>query len=114
MSTISGTGVAKESGVLLLSRGKPLRFSLTAHRPQPAILSGNLLPFLALVLLLQQSAQAASRTWGNTATDFNTGASWQAGTAPGSGDTALFSSARVTQPNLSSSLSFVALRFSAT
>jgi len=67
---------------------------------------------LALALLtLSQPARATDRTWANTGTDFNTGASW-GGTAPGAGDRAIFNAAEVTQPNLSSSLSIASLDFS--
>src|SRR6266513_3325658 len=99
--------------MLILSRGKPLRFSLVARRPRSPMLRRNLGRLLALLMLLEQSAQAANRTWGNTGTDFNLGASW-GGNAPGINDVAVFSSAMVTQPNLSSSLTIQELNFSAT
>ena len=63
--------------------------------------------------LPERSAQAANRTWSNTGTDFNAGASW-GGTAPGAADVAVFSSAAITQPNLSASLTIKELNFSAT
>src|SRR5438270_236488 len=47
----------------------------------------------------------AERDWGNTGTDFNTGANWVGGTAPGAGDVAYFKTAEVTNPNLSASVS---------
>ena len=71
------------------------------------------LAIFAVAILASQSAQAAARTWGNTATDFNTGTSWAGGIAPGTGDVGLFSAASVTQPNLSASLTIAGLRFSA-
>ncbi len=52
----------------------------------------------------------AARTWANTGTDFNAGASW-GGTAPGSGDVGLFSSAPTMQPNLTASLTIAGLYF---
>src|SRR5437588_13113080 len=63
--------------------------------------------------LPERSAHAANRTWSNTGTDFNSGSSW-GGTAPGSSDTAVFSSAAITQPNLSASLTIQELNFSTT
>src|SRR5205809_832079 len=63
--------------------------------------------------LPERSAHAANRTWSNTGTDFNAGASW-GGTAPGAADVAVFSSAAITQPNLSASLTIKELNFSAT
>jgi len=71
------------------------------------------LRILAIWLLIQQPAHAANRTWSNTATDFNNGASW-GGTAPGVNDVAIFSNAMVTQPNLSASLATTQLKFSTT
>src|SRR5438552_1360712 len=63
--------------------------------------------------LPERSAHAANRTWSNTGTDFNAGASW-GGTAPGSADVAVFNVAAITQPNLSASLTIKELNFSAT
>lgn len=63
------------------------------------------------VLTLGQSADAIDQTWKNTATDFNSGASWVSGTAPGLGDRAIFSGPAVTQPNLSASVSIASLLF---
>ena len=58
-------------------------------------------------ILAIQSAHGAARTWGNSGTDYNASASWNAGAgpAPGVGDVGLFTAAAVTQPNLSASLS---------
>lgn len=59
----------------------------------------------------------AERDWGNTGTDFNTNANWSAGTggvAPGVGDVAWFTGAKVTDPNLSASLSIAGFYFSST
>src|ERR1700730_13582545 len=57
----------------------------------------------------------AERDWGNTGSDFNTGANWTAGTgsvAPGAGDVAWFkSAASFLSPNLSSSLTISGLYF---
>lgn len=58
------------------------------------------------------NAPLAVRTWANTGTDFNAGASW-GGTAPGSADVATFSTAESTQPNLTASLTIQELNFSA-
>ena len=99
--------------MLLLSCGRWLSHCPQARRSRSWILALSLARILALVLLLQLSAHAANRTWSNTGTDFNLGSSW-GGTAPGVSDVALFSSARVTQPNLSSSLTIQELNFSAT
>src|SRR5205823_12214014 len=99
--------------MLLLSRGRPLHFSLTVLRPRSSILIAGLARVFALVLLLQQSAQAANRTWNNSGTDFNAGASW-GGTPPGSSDIAVFNVAAITQPNLSASLTIKELNFSTT
>src|SRR2546430_17383145 len=95
--------------MLLLSCGDGLRFSVAICRRRFAI--ACLLPLFAL---LPQSAQAANRTWGNTGTNFNSGTSWSGGTAPGSSDTAVFSSAAITQPNVSGSLTIQELNFSTT
>lgn len=57
---------------------------------------------------------AASITWNNTGTDFNAGASWVGGSAPGAGDAALFSGAAETSPNLSASLVIQQLNFNTT
>jgi len=58
----------------------------------------------------------AQQTWKNTAgnTDFNTGASWVSGAAPGAGDVGAFAAARVVNPNLSASLSISGLYFKGT
>jgi autotransporter-associated beta strand protein len=56
---------------------------------------------------------SAARTWGNTGTDFNAGASWTTAVAPGSGDVALFSTPAVTQPNVTASTTIAGLYFAA-
>jgi fibronectin-binding autotransporter adhesin len=68
---------------------------------------------IALAFLLAPKAGATNRTWSNTGTDFNAGASW-GGTAPGSGDVAVFANVKVTNPNLSASLTIQELNFSTT
>ncbi len=98
--------------MLLLSRGRRLRFSLDARRSRSPIL-GRLLPLFALLLLLQQSAQA-DKTWKNTATDWNTTSSWNPSGVPGTSDYAIFSSVMSTQPNLSASNTILGLYFSTT
>ncbi len=58
----------------------------------------------------------AQQVWKNTAgnTDFNAGTSWVSGIAPGAGDVAAFTAARVAQPNVSASLSISGLYFAGT
>jgi fibronectin-binding autotransporter adhesin len=72
----------------------------------------------AVVSGFEKDSRAASPTWNNTGTDFNTGADWTGGTGtggiPGTGDNATFSSAKVTNPNLSASLTIQGLTFSTT
>src|SRR5438128_2290270 len=99
--------------MLLLSRGRRLRFSLAARRSRFRIL-GRLLRLIALLLLLEQSAEASDKTWKNSGTDFNTSTSWNPSGAPGSADRAVFSSAMSVQPNLSASLTIQELYFSGT
>jgi len=67
-------------------------------------------------LTISQSAHGAARVWGNTGTDYNTSANWNsgAGPAPGTGDVGKFTSAELTQPNLSASLSNSGLYFNGT
>src|SRR6266404_643196 len=100
----------------MLLRGGEERSSLSPSRTGPRQFSfspASALRILAIWLLIQQPAHAANRTWSNTATDFNNGASW-GGTAPGVNDVAIFSNAMVTQPNLSASLATTQLKFSTT
>lgn len=68
---------------------------------------------LAAVLLASPTAQAATKTWNNTGTDFNTTGFWTGGT-PGASDNATFTGAMLTNPNLSASLSIQGLTFSST
>src|SRR5260370_21415961 len=96
--------------MLLRSHGGELRLCSEAGRSRSPILTSGLVRVLAL-LLLQQSAQAADRTWANIGTDFSTAANW-AGFVQGSGDRAVFSVAGITQPNLSASLTIQELYFS--
>ncbi len=58
----------------------------------------------------------AQQVWKNTAgnTDFNAGASWVSGTAPGNNDVGAFTSAAVAQPNLSASVQIAGLYFKGT
>ena len=60
---------------------------------------------------LAASAHAASITWNNTATDFNDGNSWTDLLAPGTEDVASFSTAPVTQPELTASTTIQGLSF---
>ena len=68
---------------------------------------------IALTLALgASSGQAATRTWNNSGTNFNAGASW-GGTAPGVADRAAFNNSAVTQPKLSASIAILTLSFEA-
>jgi autotransporter-associated beta strand protein len=69
-----------------------------------------LLGALAVVLGAVNAVWAADRTWANTGTDYNAGASW-GGTAPGVSDAAVFTNAAMAQPNLSASLANQQVRF---
>ncbi len=64
-----------------------------------------------LALLAMPSLWAVDRTWSNTGTDYNNGSSW-GGTAPGTGDAAVFNTAAGTQPTLSADITNQQLRFS--
>jgi autotransporter-associated beta strand protein len=68
---------------------------------------------LVAVFFATEPAQATAQVWVNTSgnTDFNSGASWVGGTAPGVNDVGRFDAAAVAQPNLSSSLSISGLFF---
>jgi autotransporter-associated beta strand protein len=66
---------------------------------------------ISTALLVGQPGYAANTTWSNVGLDFNTAGSWSAG-VPGSGDTAVFNVARITNPNLSASLTIQGLNFS--
>ena len=48
---------------------------------------------MAAVALTACTSRAVDRHWANTGTDFNAGASWSGGTAPGTSDRAFFSTA---------------------
>src|SRR5712691_1705027 len=82
----------------LLSRGRPLCFSLAARRPRSAILSGGLVCLFALVFLCPAQLQAQTRTgtendWKSTAgTAWGTATNWSLGSVPGSTHTAVFTS----------------------
>jgi fibronectin-binding autotransporter adhesin len=54
---------------------------------------------------------AATITWNNTGTDFNAGASWTGGVAPGSADNATFNATATTQPQLTGALTVQGLTF---
>ena len=64
-----------------------------------------------LTALLGHCAYAANKIWNNTGTDFNSPGSWIGG-VPGIGDAAVFDVVRVTNPNLSASLTIQQLNFS--
>ncbi len=75
------------------------------------------LPFAVVaVLSMHESIRAATATWNNIATDFNTGANWTGGTGaggiPGTGDNATFNTDVTNQPDLSASLQIQGLTFS--
>jgi len=59
------------------------------------------------------SASAQNITWSNTGTDYNAGASWSGGSAPGSTNNATFSGTATTQPNLTANRTNQAVFFSA-
>ena len=67
---------------------------------------------VALAALFLNATARGDQTWKNTGTDFNAGASWASGIAPGTGDEALFTGPEATQPNLSASLTILGLSFS--
>jgi autotransporter-associated beta strand protein len=67
---------------------------------------------LFAVALLPSSLEAASITWNNTGTDFNAGASWTGGIAPGTADIAIFTGTGVTNPALSAAASVKGLAYS--
>jgi autotransporter-associated beta strand protein len=62
-------------------------------------------------LLVSSPGYAANTIWSNIGLDFNTAGFWSAG-VPTSGDVAVFNVARVTNPNLSASLTIQELNFS--
>jgi len=69
---------------------------------------------LALASVVSSTSFAGTKTWGNTGTDFNTGASWTGGSLPKqTGDDGAFTGPAVTNPNLSASFDFQAINFSA-
>lgn len=71
-----------------------------------AAIAGGLLSFTPL------TSFAATRTWNNAGTDFNTGANWTGG-LPGAADNATFTGAAgVNQPNLSANITIQGLTFS--
>jgi autotransporter-associated beta strand protein len=65
-----------------------------------------------MVGLISATAQAATNTWGNTATNWNDPSSWVGGQQPGSGDAAIFTNATVSfQPNITASTTISNLQF---
>jgi fibronectin-binding autotransporter adhesin len=71
----------------------------------------RLLASACLAAALPASLQAATITWNNTGTDFNAGASWVGGVAPGSADNATFDAAATTQPELTGALTVQGFTF---
>jgi autotransporter-associated beta strand protein len=69
---------------------------------------------VVLGLVAGRSASAADRIWANTSTSWNSGSSWTGGVAPVPGDRAIFNSASVTDPFLTSNVSIANLYFSTT
>ncbi len=69
---------------------------------------------LGISLIAIENAQGAAQTWGNTGTDFNASASWNAGAgpAPDSNGVGLFTTAPTMQPNVTADLTIAGLRFS--
>ena len=86
---------------------------IRAVRPRPLAASAGALLFS--IAALAPHARATDRTWNDSATDFNAGGSW-GGTAPGTGDAALFpTDATISfQPNLTANLTIQQIRFGAT
>jgi len=82
----------------------------STRRPHSTCRKSILSAAVAGLLVGTPAALAADSTWLNTGTDFNTDGNWSAG-VPGAGNQAIFNSAAVTQPNLSSSLSIGKLTF---
>lgn len=71
------------------------------------------LAFLAIAFpACVQPLSAASIFWANSGTDFNAGASWIGGTAPGAADIATFAGAKTTDPVLSAPTAIRGLAFS--
>jgi len=66
---------------------------------------------ITAALLASQPVFAASITWNNTGTDFNTGTYWSGNSSPGTVDNATFNGASVKNPNLSSSLTVQGITF---
>lgn len=56
-------------------------------------------------------ASAADRHWANVGTDFNDGANWTGGVAPGTGDRGFFSTALVAQPRVTASRTLFGVYF---
>jgi fibronectin-binding autotransporter adhesin len=73
----------------------------------------GMLAAAALLPLGASESRGADSTWQNTGTDFNTPGNWSAG-VPGAGNRASFDTAKVTDPNLSASLSIGQLHFTNT
>jgi fibronectin-binding autotransporter adhesin len=66
----------------------------------------------ACLATLPASLQAATITWNNTGTDFNSASSWTEGSVPGSADNATFNATAATQPELTGALTLQGLTFS--
>ena len=81
-------------------------------KPKYHFIVRNRLPLLALAApALALPLSAASVFWANSGTDFNAGASWIGGTAPGAADIASFAGAKTTDPTLSSPAAIRGLAF---
>ena len=82
-------------------------------KPKSRLFARRGLPLFAIALpLLSSSIHGATITWNNSGTDFNAGASWTGGTAPGAADIATFTGARTTNPALSAAATVRGLAFS--
>ncbi len=81
-------------------------------RTVPAFRRSTAFTIALAAILLPKPSGLADQTWKNTRTNFNAGSSWVSGVAPGAADEAVFSSAAVTQPQLSASLTIEGLTFS--
>jgi len=78
--------------------------SLTFHHSLALVI-------FALFALPVPPAFSAIVTWNNTGTDFNTGTSWDGGTAPGASDRAVFFSTATNQPSVTADITVSGLTF---
>jgi fibronectin-binding autotransporter adhesin len=111
----TGTGASQASGNGTVSSATTLTGESSAGAADNGITASSGVPTGTTATTAGRGltlAPDASRTWNNTGTDFNSGGSWMGGVVPGAGDVAVFNVARVTNPNLSASLTIQELNFS--